>query len=124
MLAQCYQRVVRADFLEISRAPGLPQLLKLSTESAFDRTRSWAAQNRTGRGVGWMEAARLLWPHTLVGIVVFTAFAMAGGRTMLWAIPFAGGLPMAIPLCVLTADAGFGRWMRRAGIAAIPEEIG
>ncbi len=91
---------------------------------AFGFKETWAAQNRTGRGVGWMEAARLLWPHTLVGIAVFAAFAMAGWRTVLWAAPFAGGLLVAIPLCVLTADAGFGRWMRRAGIAAIPEEIG
>ena len=42
----------------------------------------------------------------------------------LWALPLAGGLLLAIPLCVLTADPRFGRWMRRRQIAAIPEEIG
>ena len=83
----------------------------------------WAAQNRAGRGVAWAEAARLLWPHTLVGLLVCVAFGMAGWRAVLWAIPFAGGLLVAIPLCVLTADAGFGRWLRRRGIAAVPEEI-
>ena len=91
---------------------------------AFGSKEIWAAQNRVGRGVGWIEAATLLWPHTLVGMLVFAAFAEAGWRTVLWALPFAGGLLVAIPLCVLTADARFGHWLRRARIAAIPEEIG
>ena len=84
---------------------------------------SWAPQNRTGRRVGWGEAARLFWPHTLIGTVVFAAFAMAGWWGVLWAIPFAGGLLVAAPLCVLTADPRFGRWLQRIGLAAIPEEV-
>jgi membrane glycosyltransferase len=83
----------------------------------------WAAQNRADRGVGWAEAARLYWPHTLLGIAVFSAFACAGPRTVLWALPFAGGLPMAVPFAVVTADGRLGRWLRRCGIAAVPEEI-
>ena len=35
----------------------------------------------------------------------------------------AGGLLAAIPLCVLTADPRFGRWLREHRIAAIPEEV-
>ena len=89
---------------------------------AFGFKENWAAQNRAGRGVGWIEAARLLWPHTLVGVVVFAAFWEAGWRAALWAIPFAGGLLVAIPLCVLTADPRFGTWLQRRGLAAIPEE--
>ena len=89
---------------------------------AFGFKETWAAQNRAGRGVGWIEAARLLWPHTLVGVVVFAAFWEAGWRAALWAIPFAGGLLVAIPLCVLTADPRFGTWLQRRGLAAIPEE--
>ena len=84
---------------------------------------SWAPQNRTGRRVGWGEAASLFWPHTLIGTVVFAAFAMAGWRAVLWAMPFAGGLLVAVPLCVLTADPRFGRWLQRIGLAAIPEEV-
>jgi membrane glycosyltransferase len=82
----------------------------------------WAPQNRTDRGVGWGEAARLLWPHTLLGVVVFAAFASAGWHAALWALPLAGGLLVAIPLCVVTAAPWFGAWLRRRGIAAIPEE--
>jgi membrane glycosyltransferase len=83
----------------------------------------WAAQNRSARGVGWIEAARLGWPHTLLGIAVFAAFACAGGRAMLWAAPFAGGLLLAVPFAVLTADQRLGHWLHRHEIAAVPEEI-
>jgi membrane glycosyltransferase len=84
----------------------------------------WTRQNRVQRGVGWGEATRLLWPQTALGVLVFAGFASAGWAATLWALPLAGGLPLAIPLCVLTADPRFGRWLRRWQIAAIPEEIG
>lgn len=83
---------------------------------------SWTPQNRNDRGVGWLEAARLLWLQTLLGVVVFAGFAHAGWAAALWAVPFAGGLLIAIPFCVLTANVRAGRWMREHGIAAIPEE--
>ena len=85
---------------------------------------AWLPQNRSGRGVSWGEAARLLWPHTALGVGVFAAFASAGWGTVLWAIPLAGGLVLAIPFCVLTAHPGFGAWLRRHRVAAIPEELG
>ena len=84
---------------------------------------AWLPQNRAGRGVGWPEAARLLWPHTAIGILAFVAFAQAGWHTMLWAAPLAGGLVLAIPLCVLTASPGFGAWLQAHRIAATPEEL-
>lgn len=83
----------------------------------------WAAQNRADRGVGWREAAWLCWPHTLLGMVVFAGFAGAGPRAVLWALPFAGGLLAAIPFAVITANPRLGCWLRRAGIAAVPEEL-
>jgi membrane glycosyltransferase len=83
----------------------------------------WVAQNRFDRGVGWAEAARLCWPHTLLGIAVFAAFSCAGSRAVLWALPFAGGLLVAVPFAVVTADQRLGRWLRRHGVAAVPEEV-
>ena len=91
---------------------------------ALGRKPGWLPQNRADRGVSWAEATRLFWPHTLVGVVVFAAFASAGWTTVLWALPFAGGLPLAIPFCVLTASPTFSAWLRRHRIAAIPEELG
>ena len=87
----------------------------------FGARAGWAVQNRFDRGVGWAEAARLCWPHTLLGIAVFAAFACAGARAVLWAVPFAGGLLVAVPFAVVTADRRLGQWLRRHGIAAIPK---
>jgi membrane glycosyltransferase len=84
----------------------------------------WARQNRADRGVGWGEAVRLLWPQTVLGALAFAGFASAGWVATLWALPLAGGLVLAIPLCVLSADPRVGRWMRRRRIGAVPEEIG
>jgi membrane glycosyltransferase len=82
----------------------------------------WTTQNRNERGVSWGEAARLLWPQTLLGVLVFACFASAGRTATLWAMPLAGGLLVAIPFCVLTANQRLGRWLRERQIAAIPEE--
>ncbi len=83
----------------------------------------WPAQNRTARRVGWGEAARLLWPHTLFGLVVFALLWSSSWVAVLWALPFAGGLVLAVPFCVATADPDVSRWMRRTGLAATPEEL-
>ncbi len=84
---------------------------------------AWLPQNRSDRGVGWGEAARMFWPHTLVGVAVFAGFAQAGWVAVLWALPFAGGLLLAIPFCVATADPRVSAWLHRHGIAAVPEEV-
>ena len=84
---------------------------------------AWLPQNRGERGVSWAEAARLLWPHTAVGMLAFAGFAQAGWRTVVWAAPLAGGLVLAIPFCVLTANPRFGAWLRRHRVAATPEEL-
>jgi len=83
----------------------------------------WLPQNRSVRGVGWGEAARMFWPHTVFGLVVFSAFASSSCAAVLWALPFAGGLLAAIPFCVLSADPRVSAWLRAHGIAAVPEEI-
>jgi membrane glycosyltransferase len=83
----------------------------------------WAPQNRTDRGVTWGEAARLLWPQTLIGIAAMLAFASNGWVALLWSLPLIGGLPLSIPFCVLTSNPDLGAWMRRRGLAATPEEV-
>ena len=83
----------------------------------------WLPQNRSDRGVGWGEAARMFWPHTLFGLVVFAGLALAGWFAVLVALPVAGGLLCAIPFCVVTADPEISAWLRRHGIAAVPEEV-
>ncbi len=90
---------------------------------ALGRRAAWLPQNRSDRGVGWGEAVRMFWPHTLVGVVAFAGFAQAGWFAVLLALPVAGGLLVAVPFCVATADPGVSAWLRRHGIAAVPEEV-
>ena len=90
---------------------------------AFGTATHWVPHNRNDHGVGWSEAIRLLWPQTMLGILVFALFAHAGWTATLWALPLAGGLLLAIPFCVLTANIAFSRWLRENAVAAIPEEI-
>lgn len=87
------------------------------------RRAGWAPQNRADRGVAWGDAARLLWPHTVFGAAVFGLLAVAAPAALAWALPFAGGLPLAIPFCVLTASPEVSAWLRQARLAATPEEL-
>ncbi len=83
----------------------------------------WAPQNRGDRGIAWSEAFRLFWPQTLLGLILFACFATAGPVAVLFAAPLLGGLLLAIPFCVLTADPRIGAWMQRHRVAAVPEEF-
>jgi len=89
---------------------------------ARGRPAGWPGQNRRARAVGWGEAARLFWPHTGFGAAVFAVLLWAGPSAALWAAPFAGGLLTAIPFAVFTANARFSAWLRRKGVATMPEE--
>jgi membrane glycosyltransferase len=83
----------------------------------------WKPQNRSDRGVSWSEAARLLWPQTVLGLLVFGCFVHAGWTAVIWAAPFATGLVLAIPFCVVTSNPAVGAWLRERRVAAIPEEL-
>lgn len=87
------------------------------------RPSGWAPQNRGDRGVSWMEAARLFWPHTLLGCAAFAGLAAAGPLAVAWAVPLAGGLLVAIPFCVATSSATAAGLLRDWRLAAIPEEL-
>jgi membrane glycosyltransferase len=82
----------------------------------------WLPQNRGARGVGWMEAARMFWLHTACGAAGFAMLGAASIAAALWALPFAGGLLVAVPFCVVTSSPAFSGWLVRRGIAALPEE--
>ena len=82
----------------------------------------WLPQRRAAQGVRWRDAARLLWPQTLLGAAGLALLLPAGGTAWAWALPFLLPLLLAVPACVLTADPGFSRWLRARGICATPEE--
>ena len=89
----------------------------------FGLRMGWKPQNRADRGVSWGDAARLLWPHTLLGALALAAVAATAPWALWFAAPWVGGLLLAIPFCVWTTAPGAGRWLKARGIAATPEEV-
>jgi membrane glycosyltransferase len=89
----------------------------------FGARMGWAPQNRADRGVAWGDAARLLWPHMQFGLAVFGLLLMTAPAAALWALPWAGGLLVAVPFCVLTASPSLSARLREARVAATPEEL-
>lgn len=89
----------------------------------LDARPAWRPQNRSDRGVAWGEAASLLWPHTLFGVIVFALLACSSWVAVAWALPFAGGLLVAIPFCIATSSPRLSAWLRERGVAATPEEV-
>jgi membrane glycosyltransferase len=97
-----------------------PVMMVAKTRTMLTGTAGWATQNRTGRTVGWGEAAWLLWPQTLLGATLLAGCA-PGGLALLWAVPLLGGLVLAMPIAVVTAHPAAGRWLARRGIGEVPE---
>ena len=90
---------------------------------ALGARNGWAPQNRADRGVAWRDAARLLLPHTLLGLFCALALAQVSATALWLAWPFLAGPILAIPLCVWTASPSLSAWMVRHRVAATPEEL-
>lgn len=89
----------------------------------FGARAGWLPQNRADRGVTWGDATRMLWPHTVAGLLLTAAFALVSWPALALALPFTAGMILAVPLCVLTADPAFSAALRARRIAAVPEEL-
>lgn len=89
----------------------------------FGARMGWRPQNRADRGVSWGDATRLLWPHTLAGLASFGLLAATAPWAIGFALPWAGGLLVAIPFCVWTSSPRLARWLVARGVAATPEEL-
>jgi membrane glycosyltransferase len=115
--------VAETVFTLLLDAVQMPHKALALARHALGARASWRPQNRRARGVTWAEAAGQFWPHTLYGLLVFALLARGSWGAVFWALPFAGGLPLAIPFCVLTSAPAVSDWLRRHRIAAIPEEL-
>jgi membrane glycosyltransferase len=82
----------------------------------------WDAQQRDPRTLRWSEAARTLWPHTVLGL------GLAGwlGAVAPWALWFAAPILLAlggaIPLAVVTTLPSLSGWSMAQGLFDIPED--
>jgi len=90
----------------------------------FGRRISWSGQQRDLTRVSWAQAARAMWPQTLMGLGLSAAVIAWAPHAAPWAAPVLAGLALAIPFTVLTANPRLGGWARRAGLCATPEEVG
>lgn len=95
----------------------------LFASAPFGRSLDWAGQIRDDNVVTLRHAARVFWPHTLVGIGCLGLLAATHPSALPYAFVLLGGLALAIPLAVLTSLPGAGRALIRWKIARLPEEI-
>lgn len=90
---------------------------------AFGVKAGWAPQNRADRGVSWGDATRLLWLHTLVGLLImalaFSASVVAGLLMLPWTL----SMVLCIPFCVVTSSPQVSAWLTERRLCATPEEL-
>lgn len=90
---------------------------------AFGVKPGWAPQNRADRGVSWRDATRLLWLHTLVGLLItvpaFSVSVVAGLLMLPWTL----SMLLCIPFCVATSSPRVSAWLRERRLCATPEEL-
>lgn len=89
----------------------------------FGRAVGWIGQTRTDHAIPWATAARQLWPQTLIGSASLALAAALQPAALPWLfVLLAGGLVLAIPLCVVTSWPWLGRACARIGVGRLPEE--
>ena len=93
-------------------------------EVLLGHTVGWDSQERTDRGVGWREAMRRHWTHTLFGAVFGTVtLAVAPVSVFWWSTPMLAGFLLSGPMTVLTSRLTLGRLALKAGLFLTPDEV-
>ncbi len=82
----------------------------------------WGGQARDDHAVPPRLALAKLWPQTVLGGACLMVLAVAAPAAIPCALLVAGGLALAVPLCVITANGAVGAALLRAGIGRLPEE--
>lgn len=90
---------------------------------ALGKSIAWNGQKRDGAGLSWRQAFRALWPQLIFGVSLFLALVVISPAVLLWSLPLTVGYLLAIPFAVATASPVIGSFLRRHGIAGIPEDF-
>ncbi len=89
----------------------------------FGKVIGWGAQLRDDHAISWSTAFARLWPQTLLGAGGLLAVALSHPMALPWVfVLIAGGLLLAVPLCVVTSWPRVGLALQRIGIGRLPEE--
>src|SRR5215471_18221088 len=89
----------------------------------FGGSVGWGGQARDDHAVPLRLAIAKLWPQTALGWACLAALALAAPVAIPYTLLIAGGLALAVPLCVITANRAVGTALLRAGIGRLPEEV-
>ena len=92
-------------------------------ELAVGRSVCWTAQARDTTSLGLSAACRELWPQTMFGAFVICLLNFSSPALALWSLPLTAGFMLAIPFALVTSRPDFGRFLARARLCSIPEEI-
>lgn len=82
----------------------------------------WKSPPREATGISWGDATRRLAPMS--GVVVLQGSGLAALQldALVWIVPVALPLLVAVPFAVLTSHVAFGGWARSRRMLLIPEE--
>lgn len=88
--------------LSVIYAPIMMVHHTLATLAALcGRKNSWAPQNRTGGGYGWLESLRFHWLETILGVSLLTGVVLGDVSPLI--LPIAFSLTVAVPLSKLSS---------------------
>ncbi len=82
----------------------------------------WKSPPREATGIAWKTAAARLAPMTLVICLLGAGVALLNVYALLWLVPIALPLMLAVPITVMTSHVPLGEWMRSQGVLLVPEE--
>lgn len=82
----------------------------------------WDVQQRDRKSLRWPEAARALWPHTVLGLALMAWLGSVAPWALWFATPILLAFVLAIPLAVLSTLPGLSRWSMALGLFDIPED--
>jgi len=97
-------------------------LTRFAIGLTFGQRIGWSAQQRSRDWLEWSEAARVLWPQSVIGLALCVWFATFAPWALIFGAPILLALGGAIPIAVLSAQPSLGRWSRRTGLFDIPED--
>ena len=88
----------------------------------FRRRMGWEAQARDGHAVPLGEALRGTAPQMLFGLLFAGTLLVMAPGALAWAAPTLAACALSVPFTCATAAPRLGRWMRRSGLCAVPDD--
>ncbi|MDR7150239.1 membrane glycosyltransferase [Hydrogenophaga palleronii] len=82
----------------------------------------WKSPPREASGISWGTAVTRLAPMTLIVVLLGVGVALLNVYALLWLVPIALPLLLAVPITVMTSHVTLGERMRSLGVLLIPEE--